>query len=84
MMELGAVLSCLLVLLTTFLTTVSSLLLLSYLSSILPVKRNTFTFLDTLFIKIAVFNAFSAVNTTIVDCVSTRQIRKELSIVVLT
>ena len=62
MMELGAVLSCLLVLLTTFLTTVSSLLLLSYLSSILPVKRNIFTYLDTLFIKLGLFWTYFWVN----------------------
>ena len=62
MMELGAVLSCLLVLLTTFLTTVSSLLLLSYLSSILPVKRNIFTYLDTFFIKAGLLWTYFWVN----------------------
>ena len=40
----------------------SSLLLLSYLSSILPVKRNIFTYLDTFFIKAGLLWTYFWVN----------------------
>ena len=52
LMELGAVISCLLALLAIPLTSLPSYLLFSHLSTILPLKRNIFTHLDTLFIWI--------------------------------
>ena len=60
-MELGALLSCLLALLAIPLTTLPSVLLLSFLSSILPHKRNIFTHLDIFFVKIALFNVYYGV-----------------------
>ena len=62
MMDLGAVVPWLLALLAVPLTTLPSLLLLSYLTSILPVKRNIFTHLDTLFLRLALARVYSGVS----------------------
>ena len=62
LMELSAVIRLLLALLAVPLTSLPSFLLLSYLTSILPVKRNIFTHMDTLFLKIALAKVYSGVS----------------------
>ena len=61
-MELGALLSCLLALLAIPLTSLPSYLLFSHLSTILPLKRNIFTHLDTLFLRLALARVYSGVS----------------------
>ena len=62
LMDLGALVPWLLALLSVPLTTLPSLLLLSYLTFILPVKRNIFTHLDTLFLRLALARVYSGVS----------------------
>ena len=62
LMDLSTLVPWLLALLSVPLTTLPSLLLLSYLTSILPVKRNIFTHLDTLFLRLALARVYSGVS----------------------
>ena len=60
-MELGAVISCVLALLVIPLVTAPSYVLLSFISSILPSKRNIFTYLATILIRTAMINVYIGV-----------------------
>ena len=61
LMELGAVISCVLALLVIPLVTAPSYVLLSFISSILPSKRNIFTYLATILIRTAMINVYIGV-----------------------
>ena len=60
-MVVGAVVTCLLSLLSAFAITPLVLLLNSFLVSILPIKRNLFTYLDQFFIRVALFRVYVGV-----------------------
>ena len=60
-MDVGAVVTCLLSLLSAFAITPLVLLLNSFLVSILPIKRNLFTYLDQFFIRVALFRVYVGV-----------------------
>ena len=62
-MSVGAIATCLLSLLSAILVTPLVLLLNSYLASILPYKKNIFTYLDQFFIRVALFRVYAGVNT---------------------
>ena len=61
LMELGAVISCVLALLVIPLVTAPSCVLLSFISSVLPSKRNIFTYLATILIRTAMINVYIGV-----------------------
>ena len=60
-MDAGAIVSCLLCLISAIAITPLVLLLNSFLVSILPVKRNLFTYLDQFFIRVALFDVYAGV-----------------------
>ena len=60
-MTVGAVVTCLLSLLSAIAITPLVLLLNSFLASILPYKRNLFTYLDQFFIRVALFRVYAGV-----------------------
>ena len=60
-MSVGAIATCLLSLLSAILVTPLVLLLNSYLASILPYKKNIFTYLDQFFIRVALFRVYAGV-----------------------
>ena len=60
-MNVGAIATCLLSLLSAILVTPLVLLLNSYLASILPYKKNIFTYLDQFFIRVALFRVYAGV-----------------------
>ena len=60
-MSVGAIATCLLSLLSAILVTPLVLLLNSYLASILPYKKNLFTYLDQFFIRVALFRVYAGV-----------------------
>ena len=62
-MDAGAIVSCLLCLISAIAITPLVLLLNSFLVSILPVKRNLFTYLDQFFIRVALFDVYAGVCT---------------------
>ena len=61
-MNVGAIATCLLSLLSAILVTPFVLLLNSYLASILPYKKNIFTYLDQFFIRVALFRVYAGVS----------------------
>ena len=61
-MSVGAIATCLLSLLSAILVTPLVLLLNSYLASILPYKKNIFTYLDQFFIRVALFRVYAGVS----------------------
>ena len=61
-MSVGAIATCLLSLLSAILVTPLVLLLNSYLASILPCKKNIFTYLDQFFIRVALFRVYAGVS----------------------
>ena len=61
-MTVGAVFTCLLSLLSAIAITPLVLLLNSYLASILPYKKNIFTYLDQFFIRVALFRVYAGVS----------------------
>ena len=61
-MNVGAIATCLLSLLSAILVTPLVLLLNSYLASILPYKKNIFTYLDQFFIRVALFRVYAGVS----------------------
>ena len=60
-MTFGAIITCLLSLLSAICITPLVLLLNSFLASILPYKRNLFTYLDRFFIRVALFRVYAGV-----------------------
>ena len=60
-MSVGAIATCILSLLSAILVTPLVLLLNSYLASILPYKKNIFTYLDQFFIRVALFRVYAGV-----------------------
>ena len=61
MLTLGALITCLLSLLSAIAITPLFLLLNSFLASILPYKKNLFTYLDQFFIRVALFRVYAGV-----------------------
>ena len=60
-MTFVAIITCLLSLLSAICITPLVLLLYSFLASILPYKRNLFTYLDQFFIRVALFRVYAGV-----------------------
>jgi len=62
-MSVGAVVTWLLSLLSAVLVTPLAIHLNGYLASILPYKRNIFTYLDQFFIRVALLRVYAGVST---------------------